>query len=173
MDSETLSQEYWEQVPHNELPHFASDEKTDAELKVLRRFLKPTDQILDLGCGWGRITYAMATSGYDVVGVDLSKNLLTYARQRSVESGMKIRFDQRSLKSIPYPDGSFDKVICLWGAYNHLPSTTEQINSMDEMFRVLQPGGMAFIEMGNGERKKYRQIMATIGYGHKNRVWNS
>ncbi len=41
------------------------------------------------------------------------------------------------------------------------------------MYRVLGPDGLAFIEMGNGERKKYRQIIETVGYGHDNRVWDS
>ena len=86
---------------------------------------------------------------------------------------MKIQFSRGSLTSIPYPDESFNKVICLWGVYNHLLTPPEQIDSLNEIFRVLRPNGLAFIEMGNGERKKYRQIMATIGYGHKNRVWNS
>ncbi len=51
MDSEKLSQEYWEQVPHFELPQYATAEKTTGDLKALSRFLKPTDRILDLGCG--------------------------------------------------------------------------------------------------------------------------
>lgn len=173
MNSEKLSQEYWEQIPHSELPYYADATKTAADLKALIQFLKPSDRILDLGCGWGRITCALAASGYDPVGVDLSENLITFARKRSTELGLKIQFDLGSLIGIPHPDNSFDKVICLWGAFNHLLTPTDQLKSFNEMFRVLKPNGLAFIEMGNGERKKYQQIMRTEGYGHKNRIWNS
>jgi ubiquinone/menaquinone biosynthesis C-methylase UbiE len=173
MDSEKLSQEYWEQVPHFELPQYATDEKTSGDLKALSRFLKPTDRILDLGCGWGRITCALARNAYNVIGLDLSENLITYARQSATELGLKIRFDLGSMMSIPYPEESFDKLICLWGAFNHLLTPSDQVKALNEMYRVLKPDGLAFIEMGNGERKKYRQIIGTVSYGHESRVWNS
>ncbi len=111
MDSEKLSQEYWEQVPRSELPHYATEEKTAADLEALRRFLKSKDRILDLGCGWGRITCDLATNGFSVVGVDLSENLITYARAYAAELGLKIRFEIGSMVNIPFPDESFDKVI--------------------------------------------------------------
>ena len=41
------------------------------------------------------------------------------------------------------------------------------------MYRVLGPDGLAFIERGNGERKEYRQIIETVGYGHDKRVWDA
>ena len=41
------------------------------------------------------------------------------------------------------------------------------------MYRVLETDGLAFIEMGDGERKNYRRIIETIGYGHDNRVWDA
>ena len=60
-----------------------------------------------------------------------------------------------------------------WGVFNHLLTPSSQIEALNEMYRVLKPAGLAFIEMGNGERKKYREIIASVGYGHENRVWNS
>lgn len=173
MDSEKLSLAYWEQVPHSELPHYASAEKTRGEIETLKRVLRPTDRILDLGCGWGRIACALATDGYDVAGVDLSANLIAYARQHAARLELQIRFDVGSMLNIPYPDTSFDRLVCLWGVYNHLLTPAEQLQAMNEMYRVLRPGGLAFIEMGNGERKKYTEIVATAGAGHQNRVWHS
>lgn len=173
MDSEKLSQVYWEQVSHLELPQYATDEKTAGDLEALERFLRPTDRILDLGCGWGRITIALARRGHNVAGVDLSENLISYAREHAAAAGLAIRFDVGSMLNIPYPGASFDKIVCLWGVFNHLLTPQDQVQALNEMYRVLRPGGLAFIEMGNGERKKYKEIVATVGYGHENRVWNS
>jgi len=173
MHSEKLSQEYWEQVPHSELPNYGTVEKTAGDLEALRRILAPTDRILDLGCGWGRITFALAANGYDVTGIYLSENLISYARGHAAEIGSESQFDVGSMMSIPHPDESFDKVICLWGAFNHLLTLPDQITAFNEMYRVLKADGLTFIEMGNGERKKYRQIIESTGSGHDNRVWNS
>ena len=173
MDSETLSQKYWEQVPHSELPNYRSPEKTRADIAAFESFLTPADRILDLGCGWGEITYALATRGYRVVGIDLSPNLIAYARQHAADAGLDVQFDVGSMTSLPYPVASFDKIVCLWGVFNHLLTTSEQVRAVDEMYRILKRGGLAFIEMGDGERKKYRQIRATVGYGPENRIWNS
>jgi len=173
MDSEKQSQTYWEQVPHSELLDYASPEKTDGELKAITPFLKTSDHILDLGCGWGRMTVTLAKNGYHVAGVDLSENLIAFARQQTAASGLTIRFDVGSMLAIPHPDASFDKIICLWGVFNHLLTISDQVKSLNEMHRVLKLGGAAFIEMGNGERKKYMQIRETVCYGPDKRIWNS
>lgn len=90
MDSEKLSQAYWQQVPHSELPHYGTAEKTAGDLRSLKLFLQPNDRILDLGCGWGRISVALAKEEYHVTGVDLSDNLIGYARQHATKSGSEL-----------------------------------------------------------------------------------
>jgi len=173
MDSERRSLIYWQQVPHSELPVYASGEKTPGELEALRHTFMPADRILDLGCGWGRIALALAAEGYDVTGVDLSENLIAYARQSAARSGLSVCFGVGSMLSISFSEASFDKTICMWGVFNHLLTPAEQLRATNEIYRVLRPEGMAFIEMGNGERKKYTEIVATEGTGHENRVWHS
>lgn len=173
MNSEHLSQRYWEQVPHADLDQYASDEKTAGDLSALESFLDRTDNILDLGCGWGRLTCALAQRGYPVSGVDLSANLVSFARKHAADLKLRIQFDVGSMLHIPYPPTSFNKVVCLWGVFNHLLNESDQLAALNEMHRVLKPGGSALIEMGNGESKKYRQIMASDGYGPENRIWNS
>lgn len=108
-----------------------------------------------------------------MTGVDLSENLISYARGYAAEIGLEIQFDVGSVMSIPHPDASFDKVICRWGAFNHLLTPPDQITALNEMYRVLKADGLGFIEMGDGEWKKYRQIIESAGYGHDNRVWNT
>ena len=148
-------------------------QKTNGDLKALKLILKPRDRILDLGCGWGRITCALAKGGYNVVGLDLSDNLITYARRYATELGLKVQYNLGSMMKIPYADEVFDKIICMWGVFNHLLTPTDQDKALNEMYRILKPGGLAFIEGGYGEGKKYRDIIARAGYGHCNRVFES
>ena len=172
MDSEKLSQEYWEQVPQSELPQFATNEKTAGEVEKLGSFLKKTDNILDVGCGWGRITCALAMKGYNVTGMDLSENLVEYGREYANKAGLRIQFHIGSVLNLPYDNESFDRIICLWGVFSHLLTPKDQVNALNEMYRVLKRNGLSFIETSNGESKRYKHIVATRGYGHEGRVWD-
>jgi ubiquinone/menaquinone biosynthesis C-methylase UbiE len=161
----------WEAVPHAELPHFRSPGQTDADLRALLLLLSPDDAILDLGCGWGRITLELAGRGYNVTGVDLSPNLIAYAHRAARAAGVTVRYHVGSMLDLPYPDGSFDKLLCLWGVFSHLLSFQDQVLAVDEMYRVLRPGGIAFVELSNGESKRYRMTRQRQGFGPDKRVF--
>ncbi len=171
--SESYSQAFWQQVPHRELDDFASSEKTAAEIAFLRAFLRPSDRILDLGCGWGRLSLALAAEGYRVNGLDLSENLVEFGRKRAAKAGLGVHLSTGNMLSCPFRGDSFDKVFCFWGVYNHLLASDEQSRGLVEMHRVLKPGGAALIEMGNGESRKYRRIRVREGSGRENRIWKS
>ena len=173
MDSEKLSQRYWEQVAHTELESYRSQERTQADIEFIEQTLNPSDHILDLGCGWGRITIALALCGYRAVGIDLSENLIAYAKKNAMSLNLQVRFDVGSLLNVPSPAESFDKVICYWGVFNHLLTESDQIDALNEMYRILKPKGIALIEMGDVEQERYQHHRATVGYGHENRIWDS
>jgi cyclopropane fatty-acyl-phospholipid synthase-like methyltransferase len=173
VESESASLEYWEQVEHSELPHYASPDKTKADAAKIISLIDPSDKVLDLGCGWGRISSFLVGAGYDVTGIDLSENLVEYAVKDAKRNNIWIPYIVGSMLDIPSTSHVFDVVICMWGAFNHLLVPEEQLGALNQMYRVLIPAGKAIIEMGDGGRKKYRDILANEGYGHDSRVWNS
>jgi SAM-dependent methyltransferase len=65
-------------------------------------------RLLDVGCGTGAHTAAFAQRGWDVVGVDISEDLLERARERGVDV---VRADAAAL---PFADTSFDAVVSMW-----------------------------------------------------------
>jgi len=168
--SEYESLRTWEGVSHTELPHFASTDKTEGDLRAILPLLSREEDILDLGCGWGRMAIELTRRGYKVRGIDLSPNLIAFARQRAEEDRVCVRFDVGNRLDLPYDDRSFDKIVCLWGVFSHLLRVEEQVAAVDQMFRVMRPGGSGFVEVSNGELKRYRAIRREEGLGPDKRI---
>lgn len=102
-------------------------------------------RVLDLGCGEGRhVIAACALDGVDAVGVDLSLNDLTTARERMREfrgeaaddSALFLLLAGDALR-LPFADASFDAVICS-EVLEHIP---DYRSALMEIARVLKPGG--------------------------------
>jgi ubiquinone/menaquinone biosynthesis C-methylase UbiE len=93
----------------------------------------PGHATLDLGCGEGRFTRALAAAAHDITGVDISPELIELARA-SDPSGSYLVADADSL---PFDDRAFDLVV----AFNLLSCVGDLPGAIDEVARVLAPGG--------------------------------
>lgn len=101
----------------------------------------PGHHVLDVGCGCGLDTFVAAhLVGPDApaVGVDLTPEMLTSARQAAAESRVaNVRFEEASVEALPFRDQSFDFVISN-GVLNLVP---DKDAAFREIRRVLRPGG--------------------------------
>jgi ubiquinone/menaquinone biosynthesis C-methylase UbiE len=96
------------------------------------------ERALDGGCGTGVCSLALAELADEVVGFDLSSGSLNTARRLAQGLGLSnVTFKQGSLLDISFPDETFDLVFS-WGVIHH---TTDPIRALDELVRVLKPGG--------------------------------
>jgi SAM-dependent methyltransferase len=95
--------------------------------------------LLDIGCGTGSLTYTLAAAAprSEIVGVDPSPAFVEYARSRARDP--RLSFEVGDALSLPYPDGSFDKCLCLL-VLQFIPDVARAVG---EMRRVLRPGGTA------------------------------
>ncbi len=98
---------------------------------------------LDAGCGGGRASIAMAELGArSVVGVDLGAQGLEDARRRAAKRGLaNVRFERGSLLELPLEDASVDAVWCA----GVLMITADEERALDELLRVLRPGGRLYL----------------------------
>jgi ubiquinone/menaquinone biosynthesis C-methylase UbiE len=103
---------------------------------------KPTDRVLDLGCGtgWASRRLARMVPEGEVVGIDVADEMLRRAEQAS--SGIaNVRYLWGSAEKIPAADNSFDKVLSVESFYYY----ADQGKALDELRRVIAPGGRLFI----------------------------
>lgn len=99
---------------------------------------------LDAGCGGGRYTCALAKLGAKkVVGMDIGTKGISDARKRiqNTEFESKVEFLESSVLDIPFKEESFDFVMSN-GVLHH---TTDPLKGIEEIYRLLKPGGKAWI----------------------------
>ncbi|MFT4587693.1 MAG: demethylmenaquinone methyltransferase/2-methoxy-6-polyprenyl-1,4-benzoquinol methylase [Candidatus Binatia bacterium] len=98
---------------------------------------------LDLCCGTGDVTFAMARAGASAVGLDFNGPMLGVARRRQKESSddKGCAFLQGDALSLPFEDGAFDVVSISYGLRN----LADFRRGIDEMHRVAKPGARLLI----------------------------
>jgi ubiquinone/menaquinone biosynthesis C-methylase UbiE len=101
----------------------------------------PGERVLEVGCGIGTDGLEWARGGARYVGLDLTREAVGQARQRFGLYDQPQRFLQGDAENLPFRDASFD-VVYSFGVLHHTPDTQRAI---DEVHRVLRPGGRALI----------------------------
>jgi 2-polyprenyl-6-hydroxyphenyl methylase / 3-demethylubiquinone-9 3-methyltransferase len=113
---------------------------------------------LDVGCGGGILTEAMAQRGARVAGIDLGEKALRIAQAHMLESGVQVRYEAASAEAFAeaHP-GAFDVVTCL-ELLEHVP---EPPSTVAACARLAKPGGRVFFSTINRNPKAY--LLAVIG----------
>jgi ubiquinone/menaquinone biosynthesis C-methylase UbiE len=99
-------------------------------------------RILEVAPGPGYLAIEIARRGaYRVTGLDISHTFVEIATRNAHEAHVEIDFQQGNAAAMPFPDSSFDLILCRAAFKNF----TQPIGAMNEMHRVLTPGGRALI----------------------------
>ena len=119
----------------------------NVEKKIILESLKP-GLILDIGCGTGEQSLFLAKRGYQVVGVDISREMLARANENAKEGKLKDNLSLviASAEALPFRDKSFEGLISIFGVFNHIPRAE---HAFRETHRVLKRGGRAIFTVVN------------------------
>ena len=98
-------------------------------------------EVLEIGVGLGADHQQFAAAGARLTGVDLTERAVAHTQQRLAAFGLRSNLQTADAENLPFDDESFDLVYS-WGVLHHSPNTPKAI---DEVWRVLRPGGMARI----------------------------
>ena len=117
----------------------------------LKKHLPKRGTILDAGGGPGTYTVELAKKGYDLVLLDLTPELLTIARkqiQRANLQGHVKMITQGTISDLSqFPEGTFDAVLCLGGALNHVLDRRQRSEAVAELARVTKKHSPIFISV--------------------------
>jgi ubiquinone/menaquinone biosynthesis C-methylase UbiE len=137
---------------------FGSFEQKAAEQEALFKRLSlhhdPKGPALDLGCGSGFQSVALARLGFEVTAVDLSERLLQELAEHTGSFPITaLQGDLRDLSE--FPDESSQVVVCMGDTLTHLPARPDIPALFREIKRILKPGGKVIIS--------FRDLSAELG----------
>ena len=144
-------EDVWESLPDDLHPPLVERRRAFLLARV-----SPGDRVLDLGCGEGDFTAALAAAGTDALGADVSERALEHARARHPD----LRFELVPPHGpFPWPDGAFDVV---WASevVEHVLDTARWLS---EVRRVLTPGGRLLLTTPDHPRL-HRLALAVRGF---------
>lgn len=129
----------------------AGEQALDRLLGDLGLELTGEEDVVEIGCGVGRLTRALAGRVRSVHALDISEEMLTLARRYNpgLDNVQWLRGDGRTLA--PLPDGAFDACIS-FVVFQHLPDPELTYGYVGEIGRVLAPGGWAAFQVSTDLR---------------------
>lgn len=101
----------------------------------------PGSRVLEVAPGPGYLAIEVARHGLRVTGLDISHSFVRIASENAAAAGVKAEFRQGDAAHMPFPVGAFELVVCSAAFKNF----TDPVGALDEIHRVLVPGGRASI----------------------------
>lgn len=125
-----------------------------ADVAFCERHFPAPGKLLDLGCGTGRLCQHFAEKGFDCVGVDLSEDMLSRAKDnlQSIEQDARyrIRLVTANITDPSLLDGeTFDYAACLFSTLGMVRGATHRARVIANAFRLLKPGGRFVLHAHN------------------------
>jgi len=115
-------------------------------------------KVLDVGCGGGILSEAIARSGAEVTGIDLADKSLKIARLHGLESGVKVEYRKVPVEELATEQpGQYDVVTCM-EMLEHVPDPASIVRACSTL---VKPGGWVFFSTLNRNAKSF--VFAIIG----------
>lgn len=130
-----------------------SDAEQHIHLITDNILLHPNSKILDMACGAGRHAVILARKGYDVTGVDLSENLLSIAKQISLNENLPANFIHSDIREFN-PDIKYDLILNLFTSFGYFETDSENISILQKAYHLLKDKGSFVLDVFNSHYLK-------------------
>lgn len=112
--------------------------------------------LLDLGCGTGSLTEELAKSGYDMIGVDISGDMLEIAQKKRADSGLDILYLMQDMREFELY-GTVRAVVSICDSLNYIMSGEDLLDVFRLVNNYLDPGGIFVFDLNTAY--KYRELI--------------
>lgn len=137
------------------LPEFYDRLNTEADydsyVKYLLKHISRGASVLDLGCGTGEMSIALAKNGYDVTGLDISEEMLALAFDKSQRTRADVFYTCQDMSSFSVPT-KFDSVISCFDSLNYLLTKDKLLSAFNCVANALKTNGLFLFDMNSPEK---------------------
>lgn len=151
---DALAQQWWDKDGPMQPLH----QINPLRLQFIQQYCTLANQdILDVGCGAGLLSEALAAQEAIVTGIDLSEQAITVAKQHAAVSELSINYQISDVATLTRQEQQYAIITCM-EMLEHVPEPDNIIKSCSEL---LKPGGYLFLSTLNRNLKSY--LMSIIG----------
>ncbi len=118
----------------------------EVEAMVALTGMMPGMAVLDLCCGPGRHSLALARRGMAVTGVDRTRAYLQRARRKAVRAGLQVEFVEQDMRE-PLGEARFDVAINMFTSFGYFEAPSDDLRVAAHLLRALKPGGVLLMDI--------------------------
>ncbi len=133
------------------------ERRCDYICSILKKYNSSPEIVLDLGCGTGSITTLLAKKGYNMIGVDLSAEMLDVAHRKALEENLDILYVNQPMEDFELY-GSVGLVTCLLDSLNYLTEEEQIFNTFKLVHNYLDPSGLFIFDINT--KYKLKNVLA-------------
>lgn len=132
---------------------------TEKEADFIENVISRRGIVLDLCCGTARHSIALCKRSWNIIGMDLSRNLLAIAKLRMRHAKVGLPLVRADMRFFPFRDDVFSAVINMFTSFGYLPSESEDALSLLEVNRTLRDKGKFLLDLANRDHiiKTFRE----------------
>jgi SAM-dependent methyltransferase len=125
-----------------------TSEETYLQANFIEKMFQPSKSatILDVPCGDGRLAIELAKRGYQLMGVDISSELLQYAKKKTQQEKLEIIWLNQDMRDLP--SEQFEHCFCFGNSFGYLDDSGN-LNFLKAVFATVKPGGKFLLETGH------------------------
>lgn len=130
---------------------WTEDTKRQVDFLIDALSLKGGERILDLACGFGRHSLELARRGFEVVGIDITKDYIEYAAAQAKKENLNAEFFRMDIRDASF-ENEFDIVLNMAdGAIGYLENDDENLKIFNVAAKALKSGGRHFMDIMNAD----------------------
>ena len=120
-------------------------------MQILAREGVTPRTVVDLACGTGSVTEILARKGYDVLGVDMSEEMLTQAAMKVMDLHPMPRFSCQKLQELRLPR-AVDLAVCALDSLDYITDPADCKEAIRRIYKALNPGGVFIFDVNTPEK---------------------
>lgn len=123
--------------------------------------VKKNGIVLDLACGTGNMSLELAARGYEVIGIDLSCEMLGEAARKTREAGKNILYLEQDMCSLDLY-GTVDAAVCCLDGINYLADTANLRRCFSSVNKFMNDGGLFIFDVNTP--RKFKEVYGNNAY---------